>query len=147
MEGHELFVQLEGNLHLVRKMGFIQNLVALHEGYVRIWRDWLGQRAEADAIAELGRGGLIDLDEAGPSARGVCETEGEVEPRENLHEHESILWLDGTKNVGLRVNIKEKKWRRNMPVLMYAHEEVSVSYEVAYEGIHHSQFHTPMPHS
>ena len=132
LEGHELFVQLEGNLHLVRQMGFIQNLVAVHEGYVRIWRDWLAARAEADALIERRRDTLVDLDVAGPSTGAACasETSGEC----TFSEHESILWLDGTKNVGLRVNVKEKKWRRNMPVLMYADEEVSVSYEVTYEG-------------
>jgi hypothetical protein len=136
LEGHELFVQLEGNLHLVRQMGFIQNLVPVHEGYVRIWRDWLGQRAEADAVAEMGKGGLVEVEEveAGPSLRGVGVSEVPMQDLENVHEHESILWLDGSKNVGLRVNVREKKWRRHMPILVYADEEISVSYEVVYEG-------------
>ena len=133
LEGHELFVQLEGNLHLVRQMGFIQNLVAVHEGYVRIWRDWLGSRAEADALNGRRRDTLIDLDAAGPSSGTDRELEKTGLDADAI-DHENILWLDGTKNVGLRVNVQEKKWRRNMPVLMYADEEISVSYEVTYEG-------------
>ena len=97
LEGHELFVQLEGNLHLVRNSGFIRNLVPVHEGYVRIWRDWLGQRAEADAVAELSRGTVMDLQQAGPSARAACEAQGQVADQEP-HEHERVLWLDATRS-------------------------------------------------
>jgi hypothetical protein len=137
LDGHELFLQLEGNLHLVKQMGFIQNLVAVHEGYVRIWRDWLGQRANADAICDL-RKRTVELEEAKPSTSTSSDTQVETMPQQGrLLENEDILWLDSTKNVGLRVIVKEKKWRRNAPVLMYADEEVSVSYEIVYEGISH----------
>jgi hypothetical protein len=135
LEGHELFIQLEGNLHLVRQMGFIQNLVAVHEGYVRIWRDWLGQQAEAEALEEVRQRDLVETEAAGPSMSENSDVSGKnLVQKGNAHDHESILWLDGTKNVGLRVRVQEKRWRRNMPILMYAEEEISVSYEVAYEG-------------
>ncbi|KIW06053.1 hypothetical protein, variant [Verruconis gallopava] len=135
LEGHERFIQLEGNLHLVRRLGFVQNLVAVHEGYVRIWRDWLGQRATADAIAQLGEGDVVELPELDGSSCCAGPVSVDGTSSEDLREHEGILWLERTKNVGLRVKVQEKKWRRHMPILVHADDEVAVSYEVVYEEL------------
>ena len=45
------------------------------------------------------------------------------------------LWLDNRKNVGLRVRVTEKKWRRAAPVLLHRDEDPAVSYLVEYEGM------------
>ena len=44
------------------------------------------------------------------------------------------LWLDNRRNVGLRVRVTEKKWRRAVPVLLHRDEDPAVSYFVEYEG-------------
>jgi len=86
--------------------------VEVEDGVVRVWRDWLGK--------VTGGGSTI-------SAQGK-----EVLPTDQKR----ILWVDTARNVGLRVRVKETKWRREQqPILMFAGEEMPVSYEIEYEEL------------
>ena len=44
------------------------------------------------------------------------------------------LWLDAQENVGIRVRVTERSWRRAAPVLLHRDEDPAVSYLVEYEG-------------
>ena len=45
-----------------------------------------------------------------------------------------MLWVDGEKNVGLKMRVTEKKYEREAPVSPCGEEEVSASFEVEIEG-------------
>ena len=45
-----------------------------------------------------------------------------------------ILWLNDARNVGLRVRVKERRWRQGMPILFHKDESIGASYSIEYEG-------------
>ncbi|KAF2278625.1 uncharacterized protein EI97DRAFT_430893 [Westerdykella ornata] len=107
LEGHELFTQLIAQSSLVKispLRGLFTSCVEVEEGVVRIWREWLKNTA----------------------------AKGDVGKTEGLND-ERILWVSPAKNTGLRVNVKEKKIRRDTPILMSVDEDLPVSYEVEFE--------------
>ena len=109
----ESFSQLCVITHLVRpgpRSGVFGSLVTISDGLVRIWRDWLGQRAAAN-------------DKALSSNR-----------KEEEDSHLRTLWLDNRRNVGLQVKVQEKRWKRTAPILLHRDEEPAVRYEMYCEG-------------
>ncbi|KAJ9669692.1 hypothetical protein H2201_000076 [Coniosporium apollinis] len=121
LDSHELFTQLCAQIHLVRvgpRNGLFRCFVEVEEGVVRVWRGWLGERACA-GVEEVVVGG---------KGKG---REGAVEVRV---EKEGILWVKPGENVGLRFKVREKVFRREVPVLVSVDEEVAVTYEIEYEG-------------
>ncbi|MCJ1334153.1 hypothetical protein MMC10_010860 [Thelotrema lepadinum] len=55
-------------------------------------------------------------------------------PADHEDEGTRTLWLDNQSNVGLRVRVTEKNWRKAAPVLLHRDEDPAVSYFVEYEG-------------
>jgi len=47
---------------------------------------------------------------------------------------ERMMWIDNGRNVGIRVVVKERKWRRDQPILISRDEDVAVSYAIGFEG-------------
>lgn len=99
--------------------------VTIEDGIIRIWRDWLKEQAKSgfDAVAQS----------QAAFQEGDAETERGTAPTPN-GEDRRILWVDGKRNVGLKLRVKEKKWTRNAPVLMHRDEDHAVSYVVEIEG-------------
>lgn len=124
LDSHELFTQLCASLNLARsgpRRGLFFSFVEIDEGVLRVWRDWLKQMAN----------GTTD---STPEDKGKNKTPiSEGTARVNANKDESILWIDSTKRVGLKLNVHERRWRRDQPVLISA-DEVPVSYEVEFEG-------------
>ena len=138
LEGHELFTQLCAVTNIVRvgpRNGLFRSFVEVQEGVVRVWREWLARRASMDAGGTESTIEISALNLDKPNGKNVIR-ENDVDGTGiiDICNDDRILWIDMPKNVGLRVDVSEKKWRRNMPVLMHADEEVSVSYEVVYQG-------------
>jgi len=48
---------------------------------------------------------------------------------------DAILWIDGVKNVGLKLKVRERRWNRDVPVLQHRDEEMVVSYELYIEEL------------
>ena len=126
LDSHELFSQLCVVANLVRiepRKGIFLSCVDVMEGVVRVWRDWLEEMARATVI--------------GPSATNSCSDKGQV-----IHgvgnETKRVIWVDNLKNVGIKVWVKEKNWRQDIPILMHRDDDPVVSYSVEFEGMSES---------
>ncbi|KAF2824232.1 hypothetical protein CC86DRAFT_354104 [Ophiobolus disseminans] len=130
LESHELFTQLVSQTNLVRigpRHGLFTCFVEVEEGVLRVWKDWLesmairGRKADIDAPQEVvGRG---------------KEVAKEVEDKEVDLDDARILWVSASKNTGIRFNVKERKFRRDVPILIRADEGMPASYEIEYDEL------------
>jgi len=97
--------------------GLLTSSVTVEEGVVRIWREWLARMA-----------GTLNT----PGAADIKGKKQMVERQ--VSEDERVLWVDNAKNVGLRLKVKERRWRRDNPILVASEDEVAVSYDIEFEG-------------
>ena len=117
LDSHELFTQLCAKTHLVvmgPRKGIFLSSTEVADGIVRVWRDWLAKVAERDSVVEA----------AGSStASEQC-----------CSDDERIMWVNPAKNMGLRVRVRQRKWRRQAPIMMHADEDLPVTYELEFCG-------------
>jgi hypothetical protein len=131
LEGHELFTQLCCVTNLVRtgpRQGIFRSFITIEEGFIRVWKDWLSRMSQE----------ACNIPEKATEEQQATSGGNELEPSGGLVDAGKdwrVLWVDPKKNIGLRVKVTEKKWRRQMPVLIHADEEVSVSFEIEYHGM------------
>lgn len=120
LDAHEVFTQLQTTASIVTagpKSGFVYSAVTASEGVLRVFRAWLSEQNERRIREEQ---------------RGVKRGDGKPVPLTDS----SILWVnDQYSNVGVRFIVAERQWRRNMPILMRADEDVAVHYEVQIEEV------------
>ena len=119
LDSNESFSQLCVKAHLVQlgpRRGIFSNLINVTEGVIRIWRDWLAQRATTSVF-----------ERAEDSSRLS-------DPVDSRVTNEHMLWVDDKKNAGIDVYIKENRWRREVPVLLHRDEDPAVSYVMEYKG-------------
>jgi hypothetical protein len=110
LESHELFSQLMSVVNVVRtgpKKDLFLSCVTVGEGLMRVWRDWLAERA-----AE-GR-------------EGEGKWEGGAEKR--------LLWSSVDRHVGLRLRVLEREDMGRVPILVSRDEDPNVGYTLQYEG-------------
>ena len=121
LDSHELFSQLCVVTNLVQlgpRRGVFFSFVNVADGVVRIWREWLADRARKDGKE------LSEIDSSDQCGR----------VSDDAHLEARTLWVDSRKNVGVRVRIKEREWRRDAPILLHRNEDPAVSYAMEYEG-------------
>ena len=125
LDSHENFSQLMFNASLVRigprKGVFLALADVLERKTMRIFRDWLARKAHGTL-----RGVTPSLD-VSPNER----------PRaDNGDERASeLIWVDeGSKIAGLEVEVRELRWRREMPILVSRDEDQAVSYSLELKG-------------
>lgn len=109
LESHELFSQLCTITNIVKvgpKRGLFLSCVNLGEGVIRVFRDWLSDRADAN--------------------ERHIDTPEEREKR--------LLWADTEKHVGLRLKVLERE-EFPAPILFRHDEEATVFYKLQYEGM------------
>jgi hypothetical protein len=113
LDAGELFTQLIATLMLVKpgpRPGTLLTAVEVCEGTIRVWRDWLAK--QNDSI---------------PSSNTSLGAPGD-DP--------SILWVNTADHVvGVKFRVKQRKWKRDNPILFSADEEVAVSYTVDLEEV------------
>ncbi|MCJ1445720.1 MAG: hypothetical protein MMC23_006225 [Stictis urceolatum] len=117
LDPEESFSQLRVQTNLVKpgpRAGLFENLVSVSDGLVRIWREWLKERAA--------------------NGQNVASREGDGEDQSEGKAMRT-LWMDHKTDIGLIVRIKEKKWRRAAPVLLHRDEEPAVTYSMEYEEL------------
>ena len=110
LESHELFSQLMTITSLVKegpKRGLFLSCVNIGEDTLRVWRDWLAERA------------------------GCNTTQTKADEEEEFTNR--LLFADTAKHVGLRMRVKERT-DGAAPVLLRRDEDVPVSYILEYEG-------------
>jgi hypothetical protein len=101
--------------------------VDVEEGVLRIWRKWLSATAARNTSADAQK---EDIPETGKGKEVVYEvTEEMFDP-----DDERILWVSTEKNTGIRFNVKERKLRRDAPILIRNDEDLPVSYDLEYDG-------------
>jgi hypothetical protein len=123
LESHELFSQLCTIANLVKavpNVGFLLSCITIGEGVIRIWRDWLAERA----VLHRSRG----ESSIGTSSRSAASNAATFEDRER------ILWLDNGCNVGIRLRVIERE-DLGTPILMKLDEDAHVTYSIEYEGM------------
>ncbi|KAL8690805.1 MAG: hypothetical protein Q9218_003831 [Villophora microphyllina] len=105
LDPHELFTQLSVTAALVqvgpRRGVFLSFIDVIDKKTPRIWREWLAERAETASNEKRD----AQQDELDPT-----------------------IWADQGRTLGLKVRVKERKWRRDAPVLMHKDEDQAVSY-------------------
>jgi hypothetical protein len=133
LEAHELFTQLVAQTNLVKigpRHGLFTCFVDVEEGVLRVWKDWL-----ADTASKGRKEREVTL--AGPAEEvGKGKETAREASEETLDLEDSrILWVSPSKNSGIRFNVKEKKFRRDTPILIRADEDMPVTYEIEYDGM------------
>jgi hypothetical protein len=131
LEAHELFTQLVAQANLVKigpYNGLFSAFVDIEEGVLRVWRKWLGE------IAAKGNR-VIDTEKE--KAEEVGGAKGEIRKPDDMEsgsEDQRILWVSTARNTGIRFNVRERKLRRDTPILIRNDEDLPVSYDVEYDG-------------
>lgn len=122
LDGSELFTQLCSVVNLVKlgpRHGIFQCIVEVDESVVRVYRDWLADMASSQGFTKNRSKFRDEASSQFPL----------VDP-----EDKNIVWAGSKKNIGLRFKITERTIRRDKPVLMYADEDSTVTYDIEYEG-------------
>ncbi|KAI5197209.1 hypothetical protein E4T39_07379 [Aureobasidium subglaciale] len=112
LDADELFTQLIAALMLVKqgpRPDTILTAVEVCEGTIRVWRDWLANQTKDSAVTTS----------SGTQA-----------------DDPSILWVNtATHTVGVKFRVRERKWKRDNPILVSSEAEVAVSYAVDLEEV------------
>ena len=122
LEAHELFTQLQFTACLVQlgpRRGVFLNLEAIVEKKtIRIRREWLAKESERKDIPK--------------------KTHSHYDPneldiqREGDADSSPAIWVDHNRTVGLKVRVRERKWRKDAHILM--HRDEAFSYSLELEG-------------
>lgn len=133
LDGHELFTQLVAQTNLVKlgpRHGLFTCFVGIEEGVVRVWREWLRKMSAKEEGKPTKQQQEI-VEEVGKGKEPVREIS---EDRQGVND-ERILWVSPAKNTGVSFHVRERKLRRDIPILVRADEEdMPVSYEIEYDG-------------
>jgi hypothetical protein len=111
--------------------------VEVEEGVVRVWKEWLREMAGREGVTNSGardNDALIIEEETGRSGKGKEATQDFSGIADDLND-DNILWVSSARNTGLRFKVRERKFRCDTPILMYANEDIPVSYEIEYDGM------------
>ena len=109
LEAHERFTQLCFLVSVVQTgphRRFFLSVENLIDKTQRVFRDWLAEKAVLTSVAN--------------------------EPGD---ENDRMLWIDQTKMVGLKVLVRERKGRKDLPILFHEDEDQAVSYSLDLEGV------------
>ena len=104
--------------------------VTIEDGIIRLFRDWLANQVQMLKEDAARKAASVEEEVIAPG--------GGIQHRHTVDEssvldHHCMLWVDGRRNVGLKLRVREKRWRRNVPILVHRDEE-HVNYEVDIEG-------------
>jgi hypothetical protein len=130
LEGHELFTQLMAQAHLSKigpYNGLFTSFVEVEEGVLRVWREWLKDTAAKSDGVDPQQEPVGQLD------KGKGSLEESINETVDLND-ERILWVGSAKNTGIRFNVRERKLRRDTPILIRNDEDLPVSYDIEFYG-------------
>jgi hypothetical protein len=109
--------------------GLFSAFVDVEEGVLRVWRDWLRTTAAKNSISTADVQQEV-VEEVRKGKEVVRET---MDDKLDLDDPR-ILWVSTAQNTGIRFNVKERKLRRDAPILIRNDEESPVSYDIEYDG-------------
>lgn len=132
-----LFSQLETVAYLGRReytRGLLCSIQEVCEGTIRVWRDWLAKQCETKHWTDGEPVAIYHDCQSASTAKGKQRADS-VSGITDPHKNASVLWLNTRdEHVGIKFRVKEKKWRRDNPVLIEREADVPVSYAVELEG-------------
>ncbi|KAJ4360176.1 uncharacterized protein N0V89_000736 [Didymosphaeria variabile] len=135
LDGHELFTQLVAQTNLVKigpRNGLFTCFVGIEDGVVRVWREWLRDTAAKRHNVNI-KEEIVD-EVCQEKGKAIAKKTSEAEGDEQI-DNPKVLWVSSNKNTGIRLNVRERKLRRDIPILVRADEEdMPVSYEIEYDG-------------
>lgn len=140
LDGEEWFTQLCAVTNLVKvgpRNGLFSCFVEVEEGVVRVWKKWLREMAGREGVTNSGardNNALIIEEETGRSEKGKEAAQDFSGIADDLND-DDILWVSSARNTGLRFKVRERKFRCDTPILMYANEDTPVSYEIEYDEL------------
>ena len=130
LEAHELFSQLCFSASLVqigpRRGVFTSSIDAVETKTIRIWRQWLAERSKNNGESEI----------AAPQTLSSKDIDEIDQIRRDNRDLENFIWVDQKKIAGLKLLIKERKWRKDAPILIREDEDQAVSYSVELQGLY-----------
>ncbi|KAF1913226.1 hypothetical protein BDU57DRAFT_504203 [Ampelomyces quisqualis] len=139
LESHELFTQLVAQTNLVKigpRHGLFTSFVDVEEGVLRVWKNWLAEAAAKCRQSQAGAQVEVIEDIGKVKGKEIeKEVDVEVKERELDLRDPQILWVSQSKNSGIRFNVRERKFRRDAPILIRADEGMPVSYEIEYDEL------------
>ncbi|KAI4288684.1 MAG: hypothetical protein L6R35_002051 [Caloplaca aegaea] len=118
LDFHEPFTQVSITAALVqvgpRRGVFISFIDVIDKKNPRLWREWLAENAV--------------------NATNEKKIFHEKEAKDSDSESNGMIWADPGKTLGLKVRVKENKWRTDAPILLHRDEEHAISYSLELEG-------------
>ncbi|KAL8735205.1 MAG: hypothetical protein Q9166_001081 [cf. Caloplaca sp. 2 TL-2023] len=116
-DAHELFTQLSITAALVqvgpRRGVFLSFIDVVDKRTPRVWREWLAEKAK----------------EGNTGSPTLPDETAEVD-----NQSSSTIWVDQGRTMGLKVRVKERKWKGTAPILMHKDEDPAISYSLDLEG-------------
>lgn len=132
VDAQELFSQLSTSAYLGKRessRGHLTTIQGLTDGTIRVWRTWLAKHCQSRTWTDHNTVPVVTDSSKGKSRAGS------VSSIEDPTKDPNILWVNTRDdNVGIKFKVRERKWRRNNPILFASDEEVAVSYLVEFEG-------------
>ena len=117
LEAHELFTQLHFLVAVVQtgpRPGLFLSVENLVDKTQRIFSNWLAEEAGAVQKHRKGASNIV-TNELG------CEAD-------------RMLWIDKNKVVGLRLQVEERKGKKDLPLLYRKDEDQAISYSMELQG-------------
>ncbi|KAI0204796.1 hypothetical protein F4808DRAFT_412202 [Astrocystis sublimbata] len=112
LDAGDLFAQLCAVTNLVKvgpRRGLFLSIDNVADGVIRVWREWLREQAERCATEQQ-------------QVEHTCPSDS------------SILWIDASKNVGVKFRVLPRE-EAQTPVLLSRDEEPPVSYTLEYQEL------------
>ncbi|OJD28745.1 f-box domain protein, partial [Diplodia corticola] len=128
LDSEERFTQLCAVINLVKlgpRRGLFRSFVEVEDSVLRVFREWLQEVAlpAASHIPDLQASSGVST-----SGKGKATLSDQ-----DIADGKRLLWVGSAKNVGLKFRVRERKLRRDTPILIRADEETAVSYDIEYE--------------
>jgi len=135
VDAHDLFSQLMTVAYLGKRewtKGLLFSLQEVAEGTIRVWRDWLSKHCESRSFSDQSTVVIHENASEPSGTAGSDSVPGANDPSQNPR----VLWVNTRgQDVGVKFKVKRRKQRMtNMPLLFTSDVEVSVSYDVEFEG-------------
>ena len=151
LDSGELFSQLRATTTLVKigPKGLFFSTVAVSDGVIRVFRNWLAENSRHTARDDKNRsasrgeetssGGMHGCEEC--AADNACEggacPKADQQSNCNDDDHPAVLWVNDGQNVGVRFSVRERRRQTDKPILYQHEDELALSYEIQFEGKHY----------
>ncbi|TKA54898.1 hypothetical protein B0A49_12483 [Cryomyces minteri] len=121
------------------RRGLFMSFIDIGDGVLRIWREWLAEQATLSPLQSPTPPSI--LDDYASSSSCACPavedtTKGQNSAENSPRNDTRVLWVNNSSDsVGIKFRVKERRWRRDNPILFQSDDEVAVSYSIEYEEL------------